>query len=105
MKISTMWLGMGLAILAAPALAQDVRKPGEYPPTADSLPQPGVPHGKLIGPLEFRSKIIADTVRATGFTSPSNTMRRIPRTCWYSRMANVPPIRRDRSTFLWCWTT
>ncbi len=40
-----------------------MRKPGEYPPTADSLPQPGVAHGKLIGPLEFRSKIIADTVR------------------------------------------
>jgi esterase/lipase superfamily enzyme len=52
-----------LAFLAAPVLAAEPRKPGEYPPTADSLPQPGVPKGKLIGPLEFRSKIIDGTVR------------------------------------------
>jgi Putative esterase len=56
-------LGLALALLAGPALAAEPRKPGEYPPTADSLPQPGVPKGKLIGPLEFRSKAIPDTVR------------------------------------------
>src|SRR5262249_22368453 len=56
--------GIALAFLAiSPALAAEPRQPGEYPPTADSLPQPGVPKGKLIGPLEFHSKIIANTVR------------------------------------------
>src|SRR5215469_585086 len=58
------WLiGMVVALLAGPALAAEPRQPGEYPPSQDSLPQPGVPKGKLIGPLEFHSKIIANTVR------------------------------------------
>ncbi|MBM6707143.1 esterase family protein, partial [Bifidobacterium pullorum subsp. saeculare] len=52
-----------LAMLAAPVMAAAPRKPGEYPPTADSIAQPGVPKGKLIGPLEFHSKVIANTVR------------------------------------------
>jgi hypothetical protein len=56
-------LGLAFALLAGPALGAEPRKPGEYPPTADSLPQPGVPKGKLIGPLEFKSKVIAGTVR------------------------------------------
>ena len=56
-------LGLALVFLAAPALAAEPRQPGEYPPTQDSLPQPGVPKGKLIGPLEFHSKIIEGTVR------------------------------------------
>lgn len=38
-------------------------EPVKYQLTADSLVQPGVPHGELIGPLEFRSKIITGTVR------------------------------------------
>src|SRR3954471_1305257 len=49
--------------LMGPTWAAEPCKPGEYPPTADSLPQPGVPKGKLVGPLEFHSKIIANTVR------------------------------------------
>jgi len=56
-------MGLALALLAGPALGAEPRKPGEYPPTADSLPQPGVPKGKLIGPLEFRAKAIPNTVR------------------------------------------
>jgi enterochelin esterase family protein len=39
------------------------RKPGEYPLGPDSLPQPGVPKGKLNGPFLFKSQIIANTVR------------------------------------------
>ena len=39
------------------------RKPGEYPLGPDSLPQPGVPKGRLEGPFEFRSQILAGTVR------------------------------------------
>jgi enterochelin esterase family protein len=56
-------LGLACILLAGPALAAEPRKPGEYPPTADSLPQPGVAKGKLIGPLEFRAKAIPNTVR------------------------------------------
>ena len=44
------------------ALAAE-RQPGDYPLTADSLPQPGVPQGTLEGPLEFHSKVIPGTVR------------------------------------------
>ena len=47
---------------AAPASASP-RKLGEYPLTADSLPQAGVPQGKLAGPFEWNSKIIGGTVR------------------------------------------
>ena len=43
---------------AAPA-----RKPGEYLPGPDSLPQPGVPRGRLEGPFLFKSRIIANTIR------------------------------------------
>lgn len=39
------------------------RKLGDYPLTADSLPQPGVPKGRLLGPFEWRSQIIRGTVR------------------------------------------
>jgi enterochelin esterase family protein len=48
--------------LALPAYADEVRKAGDYPLTADSQVQ-AVPHGKLIGPLEFHSKGFAGTVR------------------------------------------
>ena len=39
------------------------RKPGSYTLGPDSLPQEGVPKGKLEGPFEFKSAIIANTVR------------------------------------------
>jgi enterochelin esterase family protein len=40
-----------------------MRRPGEYSFMADSLPQPGVPKGRLEGPFEFHSKVIPGTVR------------------------------------------
>ena len=52
--------------LPEPSPSQDAaatRKPGEYPLGPDSLPQAGVPKGKLEGPFLFKSRIIADTVR------------------------------------------
>lgn len=55
-------LGLGLAPLAAQETAP-ARKLGDYPLTADSLPQPGVPKGRLEGPFEWRSAIIRGTVR------------------------------------------
>jgi enterochelin esterase-like enzyme len=51
------------ATTPTPALAPTVRKLGEYTHSPDSLPQPGVPKGRLEGPFEFKSKIIAGTVR------------------------------------------
>ena len=43
--------------------AESQRKPGEYPLGPDSLPQAGVPKGKLEGPFLFRSRIFTNTVR------------------------------------------
>ncbi len=40
-----------------------MRQPGEYRLMPDSMPQAGVPQGRLEGPFEFHSKIIAGTVR------------------------------------------
>ena len=40
-----------------------MRRPGEYPLMPDSLPQPGVPKGRLEGPFEFLSQVIPNTVR------------------------------------------
>lgn len=61
---STLWLTHPLALAPRAAAAeQGARKPGEYPLTADSLPQPDVPRGRLEGPFPFRSRIIANTVR------------------------------------------
>jgi len=40
-----------------------MRRAGEYALNADSLPQEGIPKGRLEGPFEFHSKIIAGTVR------------------------------------------
>src|SRR4051812_43162630 len=39
------------------------RKAGDYPLGPDSLPQPGVPKGRLEGPLLFKSNAIPGTVR------------------------------------------
>ena len=53
------WAGCALlAMLAVPvmAMAAEPRKPGEYPPTADSIPQPGVPKGKVVGPSPIGAK-------------------------------------------------
>jgi enterochelin esterase family protein len=43
--------------------ATPVRKPGEYKLGPDSLPQDGVPKGKLEGPCLFSSRIFTNTVR------------------------------------------
>lgn len=54
----------GASIGTTVALAAPTeRKPGDYPLTADSLPQPGVPRGRLEGPFAFHSRIIPNTVR------------------------------------------
>ena len=66
MKILPLILG-ALLVSASSLPAADVvaqpRQPNDYPKTADSLPQAGVPKGRLEGPFEFHSQIIAGTVR------------------------------------------
>lgn len=55
---------LAMAVAVTSAAANDSgRRPGEYPLTADSLIHPDVPRGKLLGPFEFHSRIIAGTVR------------------------------------------
>ena len=64
-------LSLALCLSAISVLAQDAgqtgaaaaRKPGDYAHGPDSLPQAGVPKGRLEGPFEWNSKIIAGTVR------------------------------------------
>jgi hypothetical protein len=52
-----------IVALVAGSAASAQRKPGEYPLGPDSLVQPGVPKGQLVGPLLFHSKVLAGTVR------------------------------------------
>ena len=61
------WIAAAFAVAALIGAAQaaEPRRPGEYPLTIDSIPQPDVKKGELIGPIEFKSKII-----------PGNTVRR-----------------------------
>ena len=47
----------------APSAVPADRQPGPYTPGPDSLPQQGVPKGRLEGPLTFKSAILAGTVR------------------------------------------
>jgi hypothetical protein len=65
-----LWCQVMLALLlAVGASAQAAEQPASkdapvrYSLTADSLRQPGAPRGRLEGPFELRSKIIAGTVR------------------------------------------
>jgi enterochelin esterase family protein len=55
----------------APQSGGAVRKPGEYPLGPDSLPQPGVPRGQLLGPTLFRSQAIPGTVRKSWVYVPA----------------------------------
>lgn len=55
-------LVLAAALLAAtPVLAQ--RQPGDYPHGPDSLVQPGVAQGELLGPFEFHAHAFPGTVR------------------------------------------
>ena len=35
----------------------------EYPISPDSKPQPGVPQGKIVGPMQWKSRIYPGTIR------------------------------------------
>lgn len=63
--LAVMWrcvLAVTLAATTCVAAAEQ-RKPGDYPLQPDSLVQPDVPRGNLLGPFEFHSRILAGTVR------------------------------------------
>jgi len=63
---SLLCLGVTTLVAAetnSPAPAGHIRKPGEYALGPDSLPQPGVPKGRLEGPFIFKSHIFTNTVR------------------------------------------
>lgn len=47
----------------AVALVSVARAEESYELSADSMPQPGVPQGKIVGPIEWKSKIYPGTVR------------------------------------------
>jgi hypothetical protein len=66
-----------------------MRRPGEYPVSAEALPQEGIPKGRLEGPFEFRSSIIAGTVRRYWIFVPAQYNPKTP--------ANVPgrPARHE----------
>ncbi len=74
MKLLTLALSSLLLVSAAPAsfAADETKSPAtaaaapkipQYPLSADSLPQAGVPKGKLEGPFLFKSRIFTNTVR------------------------------------------
>ncbi len=53
----------GALLLAAICMSVPARGADDYVLGPDSLPQPGVPKGRIEGPLPFRSKLFPDTVR------------------------------------------
>ena len=55
-----------------------MRRPGEYPLSADSLQQPALPRGRLEGPFELHSKIFAGTVRRYWIFVPAQYSPRKP---------------------------
>src|SRR4051812_8073484 len=63
LRLCLLFSVLGTLVFADTVAPAPARKPNDYPLTADSLPQPGVPKGKLIGPLEWNSKVIRGTVR------------------------------------------
>lgn len=61
-RILGAWM-VAAALLTANAAAAQERKPGDYPLTAESLADPAIAHGRLLGPFAFHSKLFAGTVR------------------------------------------
>ena len=67
------WAGcLALALLAVRQWRPSRASRANIRPPRIPSPQPGVPKGKLIGPLEFKSKIIDGTVRRYWIYVPVN---------------------------------
>jgi poly(3-hydroxybutyrate) depolymerase len=69
-----------LTVIAHPFLVSELfaAEIPSYALTSDSLAQPNVPHGKLQGPFEFHSKIIAGTVRRYWIYVPAQYSKSAP---------------------------
>lgn len=70
-------LTLGLLLSVTDSFAQ-IRQPGDYAFTQDSLEQPKTQKGKLEGPFEFHSKIFAGTVRRYWIYTPVNYNKKRP---------------------------
>src|SRR4030095_17077715 len=62
----------------APATSTGARKPGDYPLGPDSLPQDGVPKGRLEGPFLFKSQVMAGAVRRYWIYVPAQYTKGAP---------------------------
>ncbi len=72
LRIPVCALLLGASTLLAGATDFLLSRPGDFTTGPDSLPQAGVPAGKLEGPLEWRSAIFPGTVRRYWIWSPEN---------------------------------
>ncbi|HEU4751855.1 MAG TPA: esterase family protein, partial [Armatimonadota bacterium] len=63
MSKSTLLAALALLLCASCALAQQAAQnpPKDYRLGPDSLPQEGVPKGRLEGPFLFKSQVLANT--------------------------------------------
>ena len=86
---------------AAPAAPQG----RNYTVGPDSLPQDGVPKGKLEGPLLFKSQVIANTVRRYWIYVPAQYTKGTPANVSCSRTASARRTRTDRCASTRCSRT
>lgn len=78
MKLGIMTM-LAFAVAIGTVQGAEPRRPGEYPLTIDSIPQAEVKKGELIGPIEFKSKLIAgNTVRRYWIYVPVGYDRNAP---------------------------
>ncbi len=78
-KMRRLVKGAVAAMLCVTASAASAQEPRSYELTAESLAQPGVAHGKLEGPIEFRSQVYPGTVRRYWvYVPPGYDARRPP---------------------------
>ena len=94
MKLFTLLLALNapLVIFAADTASTN-RPPAQVGKTyelgPDSLPQEGVPKGKLEGPFLFKSQIFSNTVRKYWIYVPAQYTPE-KAACWCFRTANAP---------------
>ena len=81
---------------APPGPNASERKPGDYALTVDSLPQPDAPKGRLEGPFQFKSRIIAGTVRRYWLFVPAQYTPEKPASVLVFQDGSAPPTQKGR---------